>query len=230
MSPYSRHHPDERHGNHARRHPMGPTPPLHSPARSTPPGATSHERRCCGRCAGHRWRQCRTVRRPHGARSGRQRAAARIRPARLARRQLGPHTQPALHARCAAGRAGRCLPRGRVLARPAQGDGRADQRTSGAPGDPRVEHLPPLDAPPRRALSARAGRHAACGTHQRVLHGWRQGAGQCLLPQRGAAGRADPLRGARGPHRDGRPPLHRCPPGQRRAHCRQELRAGRRRL
>ena len=201
-------------------------PLLHSPARSAPPGATSHERRCCDRCAGHRRRQRRPVRRPDGARSGRQRAAARIGPTRLARWQLGPHAQPALHARCAAGRAGGCLPRGRVLAGPAQGDRRADQRAPGAPGDPRVEHLPPLDASPRRALSARAGGHAARGTYQRVLYGRRQGAGQCLLPQRGAAGRADPIRSACGAHRDGRPPLRRRPPGERRAHCRQKLRSG----
>ena len=207
--------------------PWAPHPLLHSPPRSAPPGATSHERRCCGRCAGDRWRQRRPVRRPDGARGGRQRAAARIRPARLARRQLGPHAQPALHARRAAGRTGRCLPRGRVLARPAQGDGRADQRTPGAPGDPRVEHLPPLDAPPRRALSARAGRHASCGAHQCVLHGRRQSAGQCVLSQRRTTGSADPLRSTRGAHRDGRQPLHRCPPGEWRAYCRQKLRAGR---
>src|SRR6218665_3342522 len=76
--------------------------------------------------------------------------------ARVAWRQLGAHAQPALHARCAAGRAGRGLPRGGVLAGPAQGDGRPDQRTPRAPCDPRLVGLPRLDAQPRRALPAAA--------------------------------------------------------------------------
>jgi tricarballylate dehydrogenase len=46
--------------------------------------------------------------------------------------------------------------------------------------------LPRLDAPPRRALPALALGHAAPEPHQRLLHGRRQGAGQCLLPQREA--------------------------------------------
>src|SRR3989344_2261982 len=50
--------------------PWAPHPLLHSPARSAPPGAASHERRCCGRCAGDRWRQRRPVRRPDRWRGG----------------------------------------------------------------------------------------------------------------------------------------------------------------
>jgi tricarballylate dehydrogenase len=50
--------------------------------------------------------------------------------------------------------------------------------------------LPRLDAPARRALPAVAVGHAAPEPHQRVLHGRRQGAGQCLLPQRAGAGGA----------------------------------------
>ena len=91
-----------------------------------------------GRCTGDRRRQRRPVRRADGARGRRQRAAARSRAARMARRQLAAHAQPALHARRAAGRAGRGLPRRRVLAGPAEGDRRPDQRTPGAPGDPRL--------------------------------------------------------------------------------------------
>jgi tricarballylate dehydrogenase len=60
----------------------------------------------------------------------------------------------------------------------------ARPRTAGPPGDPRIVHLPRLDAPPRRALSAVAVGHAAPEPHQCVFHGRRQGAGQCLLPQR----------------------------------------------
>ncbi len=53
-------------------------------------------------------------------------------------------------------------------------------------GDPPLVAMPALDAEPRRALSAAAVRRAACGAHQRLLHGRRQGAGECLLPQRDA--------------------------------------------
>ena len=143
--------------------------------------------------------------------------------------QLRPHAQPALHARRAAGRAGRRLPRRRVLAGPAEGDRRPDQRAPGAPGDPPFRHLPRLDARARRALPAAAVGRAARGAHQRLLHGRRQGAGQCLLPQRREAGRADPLRGAGRPHRDRERPLRRRI-REGRAHRSQDLRAGRRRL
>ena len=70
--------------------------------------------------------------------AGAQRAAARSRTARLARRQLDARAQPALHARRAAGRADRGLLRGRVLAGPAEGHRRADRRGPGAAGDPRT--------------------------------------------------------------------------------------------
>ena len=50
--------------------------------------------------------------------------------------------------------------------------------------DPRVVDLPPVDAQARRALPAVAVGRAAPGPHQRLLHGRRQGAGQCVLPQR----------------------------------------------
>ena len=153
--------------------------------------ATSAGRPCVlarrhGRCAGDRRRQRRAVRRADGARGRRLGAAARSLAARLARRQLAAHAQPALHARRAAGRAGRGLSRGGVLAGPAQGHRRHDRREAGAAGDPRVVDLPRLDAQPRRALPAVAVRRAARRAHQRLLHGRRQGAGQRLLPQRRA--------------------------------------------
>ena len=179
------------------------------------------------RCPGHRRRQCRPVRGPDGARGRPQRAAAGGGAARLARRQFRPHAQPALHARRAPGRAGRGLPRRGVLAGPAQGHGRHHQRAPGAHGDPCLLHLPRLDAPPRRAFPAAAVGRAACGAHQCLLHGRRQGAGQCLLPQRRTAGRADPLRVAGGPASRSRTvALSRCRLGGRAAHHRKDLRAG----
>ena len=56
----------------------------------------------------------------------------------MARRQFAAHAQPALHARRAAGRAGRRLSGRGVLAGPAQGHRRPDRRAAGAPGDPRT--------------------------------------------------------------------------------------------
>ena len=47
-----------------------------------------------------------------------------------------------------------------------------------------IEPLPRLDASPWRALPAIAVGHAAPVAHERVLHGWRQGAGERVLPQR----------------------------------------------
>ena len=65
-------------------------------------------------------------------------AAARSRAARMARRQFAAHAQPALHARRAAGRAGRRLSGRGVLAGPAQGHGRPHRRKARAARDPRV--------------------------------------------------------------------------------------------
>ncbi len=102
----------------------------------------------------------------------------------MARRQLAAHAQPALHARRAAGRAhGRLSGRG-ILAGPEESHRRPHQRNPGAARDPRFRDLPRLDAPPRRALPALALGHPATVAHQRLLHGRRQGLGQCLLPQR----------------------------------------------
>ena len=117
-------------------------------------------------------------------------------PRGLARRQFAAHPQHPLHARRAAGRAGRRLSRRGVLAGPAQGHRRPDRRDAGAHGDPRVVDLPRLDAPPRRALPAAAVRRAARGANQCLLHGRRQGARQRLLPQRRGARRSHPLRRA----------------------------------
>ena len=72
----------------------------------------------------------------------------------MARRQLAAHAQPALHARRAAGRAGRGLSRRGVLAGPAEGHRRHHRRAARAPGDPRLVDLPRLDAQARRALPA----------------------------------------------------------------------------
>ena len=67
-------------------------------------------------------------------------------PTRMARRQLAAHAQPALHARRAAGRAGRCLSGRGVLAGPAEGHRRRHQRAARPTGDPRLLELPRLDA------------------------------------------------------------------------------------
>jgi tricarballylate dehydrogenase len=96
----------------------------------------------------------------------------------------------------------------------------------GAPGDPRLVHLPRLDAQPRRALPAAAVGRAARGAHQRLLHGRRQGAGQCLLPQRRALGvqvRYD----APVDRWNWRTAASSPPTGKRRAHRPPSLRAGR---
>ena len=61
------------------------------------------------RRSGDRRRQCGALRRADGARSRRFRAHARIRAARMAWRQFHACAQSALHARRAAGRAGRSL-------------------------------------------------------------------------------------------------------------------------
>ena len=186
----------------------------------------SHEQ---GGCAGDRRRQRRAVRGADGARGRRQRAAARGGAARMARRQFAAHAQSALHARRAAGRAGRRLSGGGVLAGPAEGHRRRHQRGAGAAGDPRIVALPRLDAPARRAFPAVAVGRAAHGAHQRLLHGRRQGAGQRLLPQRRGARRADPLRRAGRCARTGRRPLRRRAHRQR-AHRGARLRGGQRRL
>ena len=79
-----------------------------------------------GGCFGDWRRQRGPVRGPDGPRSGVQCDAAGVGPARVARRQFGPHPQFALHARCAARRVGRRLPGRGVLARPAEGHRRLD--------------------------------------------------------------------------------------------------------
>ena len=107
--------------------------------------------------------------------------------ARMARRQLAAHAQPALHARRAAGRARRRVPRRRVLAGPAEGHRRRDQRGAGAARHPGVVDVPAVDGPSRRSLPAVALRRAAHRAHQRVLHGRRQGARQRVLPQRASS-------------------------------------------
>ena len=203
------------------------------PAAASRPTAYTHapgsRSRACGGCVGDRRRQRRAVCCADGARGRRQRAVARGRAAGLARRQLAAHPQPALHARRAAGRAGRGLPGRGVLAGLAQGHRRQDRRGAGQTDGARVGHLPAVDAPPRRAFPAAAVGRAACGAHQRLLHGRRQGAGQCLLPQRRSAGGAGALRHPGRPHRARRRPLRRraC---RRRTLCGPGLRAGRRRL
>ena len=171
----------------------------------------------------------RAVRRADGARSRRQRAAARSLAPRMARRQFAACAQPALHARRAAGRAGGGLHRRGVLAGPAQGDGWPHRRGAGPAGDPRQRHLPALDAPPWRAFPAVAVGGAAHRAHQCVFHGRRQGAGQCLLPQCGTAGRAGALRHAGGPAGTAGRPLRGRLVG-RPALCGARLRAGLRRL
>lgn len=114
----------------------------------------------------------------------------------MARRQLATHAQSALHARCAARRARRCLSGRGILAGPAEGDRRHHERTSGAADDPRVVVVPAVDAEARRALPAAAVRCASRRTHERVLHGRRQGARQRVLPQRRSARRRHPVRHA----------------------------------
>ena len=59
--------------------------------------------------------------------------------------------------------------RRRILAGPAEGHRRANQRTTGAAGDPAFIRLPRLDAPAWRALSAVAVWHAAPVADQRIL-------------------------------------------------------------
>ena len=90
--------------------------------------------------------------------------------------------------------------------------------------------LPRLDAPPRRALPAAAVGRAARAAHQCLLHGRRQGAGQCLLPQRRErlACRSATTRRSTRIELDGDALRRRA--RRRRAHRGPGLRAGRRRL
>ena len=107
--------------------------------------------------------------------------------ARMARRKLAAHAQPALHARYATGRPGRAYPEEEFWRDLLNVTG--ETPTNNWPSrDPRFIELPHLDAQAWRALSAGAGGHAAPVAHQRILHGRWEGVGQCVLPQRGASG------------------------------------------
>ena len=177
------------------------------------------------RCSGDRWRQ----RCPSAALMAREAGASVLlleSAPRLARRQLGPR------ATCAACTMHRktCwwmpTPEEEFWQDLLKVTGGLTNEHLARPVIPRVQHLPRLDAQPRRALPAAAVGRAACGAHQRSS--WAgQGAGQCLLPQRRKAGRADSLRIAGWtPHRGRRRLALWWRALQGRAHHRQKLRAG----
>ena len=82
--------------------------------------------------------------------------------------------------------ADRVVPGRRVLRRSAARHRQPDRRGAGAAGHRAVGGLPRVDAAVRRPLSVVAARHAAPGTHQRVLPRRRQGADEQLLRRRRA--------------------------------------------
>ena len=144
--------------------------------------------------------QCSAVRRHYCSRSRRIGPAARIRSARMAWRELGAYPQHPLHARCTPGCPDRRLPRGRVLAGPLQGHWRHHQRDARSPRDPRISDLQNLDASSRRSFSTIPLGHITSVAHQRLFYGWRQSAGQRLLPKRASIGNRGAIRIARRTH------------------------------